>query len=144
MMLVMVSVFAFARPAAAQGQFSVAQAQAIMRSRNWNQLLAYGKAWAKAEPSNADAWYTIARGYGSKADHTGLEEPAKAVPAYKQVVKLRPQWAGGWYALGVTEQELGQYNASEMPLLRSAAPADRIGQLGRLGCSLRACDAPAV
>ena len=95
--------------AGAQGQFSQAGAQAIINTKDWNRLLAYGKAWAQSEPNNADAWFVIGRAYGSKFYHIGLERPAGALPAFQKVVQLRPEWPDGWNALGAIEQELNQW-----------------------------------
>ncbi len=58
--------------AAAQGQFSQQGAQAIINAKDWNRLLAYGKAWAQAQPNNPTAYYVIARAYGSKCYNIDL------------------------------------------------------------------------
>src|SRR5579863_4607799 len=76
----------------AQHQYSQAQAQAIINSKDWNRLLAYGREWSQAEPNNATAWYVIARAYGSKSYNIGLGQPAEAALAYQRTVQLNPQW----------------------------------------------------
>lgn len=99
----------FVTRAAAQRQFSQAGAQEIINTKDWNRLLAYGKAWAEAEPRNATAWYVIARAYGSKDYNIGLGQPTDAATAYRKVVQLNPQWAEAWNALGITDLEIGQW-----------------------------------
>jgi tetratricopeptide (TPR) repeat protein len=105
--------------AAAQSQFSQAGAQAIINTKDWNRLLAYGQAWAKAEPNNATAFYVIARAYGSKFYNIGLGRPDEAAAAYQRVVQLNPQWVEAWNALGITYQELGQWKESVGALERA-------------------------
>jgi len=102
----------FVSPIAAQSRYSQAGAQAIINTRDWNRLLAYGQDWAKAEPGNATAWYVIARAYGSKEYNIGLERPTEAAAAYRRVVQLDPRWVEAWHALGLTDQELGQWKES--------------------------------
>jgi len=102
----------FVSPLSAQSQFSQAGAQAIINTQDWNRLLAYGQAWAKAEPNNATAWYVVGRAYGSKYYNIGLGRPAEAAVAYQRVVQLNPRWVEAWHALGLTYQELGQWRES--------------------------------
>ena len=109
----------FAFPVVAQTRFSQADAQAIINTRDWNRLLAYGQAWSRAEPNNATAWYVIARAYGSKNYNIGLGRPAEAVTAYQKVVQLNPQWVEAWNALGITYQEVGQWRESVVALERA-------------------------
>jgi len=109
----------FALSAAAQGRFSQEQAQAIINTKDWNRLLAYGKAWAQAEPNNATAWYVIGRAYGSKYYNIGLGQPADAAIAYERAVQLNPQVADAWDALGVTYQELERWKESVAALERA-------------------------
>src|SRR5436190_19737716 len=89
------ALLSFAGSAAAQSRFSQAQAQAIINRQDWNGLLAYGKAWAQAEPNSGDAWFVIGRAYGSKYYHIGLEQPQNAVPAFQRLVQVNPQWPDG-------------------------------------------------
>lgn len=106
-------------PHLAAAQFSQAGAQAIINTKDWNRLLAYGQAWAKAEPNNATAYYVIARAYGSKFYNIGLGRPAEAASAYQRVVQLNPQWVEAWNALGITYQETGQWKESVSALERA-------------------------
>lgn len=98
--------------ASSQTRFSQSDAQAIINTKDWTRLLAYGQAWARTEPNNATAWYVIARAYGSKYYNIGLGRPAEAGTAYQRVVQLNPQWIEAWNALGITYQELGQWKES--------------------------------
>jgi tetratricopeptide (TPR) repeat protein len=103
-------------PAPAQSQFSKAGAQAIINTQDWNRLLAYGQAWTRAEPNNADAWYVVGRAYGSKYYNIGLGRPADAVQAYQRAVQLNPQLKEGWEMIGLTDEELGQWSGSAAAL----------------------------
>jgi tetratricopeptide (TPR) repeat protein len=101
-----------ASPAPAQGKFSQAGAQAIINTKDWNRLLAYGKAWTQAEPNNATGWYVIGRAYGSKFYNIGLGRTADAAAAYQRAVQLNPRMVEAWDALGLADQELDQWKDS--------------------------------
>src|SRR5262249_37314669 len=105
-----------AGPARAQSQYSVAQAQALINTKDWNRVLADGQAWTRREPANPGAWFLWGRAYGSKYYHIGLERPADAAPAFEHMVALDPQWPDGWHALGVIQQELEQWDRSAVSL----------------------------
>jgi tetratricopeptide (TPR) repeat protein len=117
--IIAITMTLFSCYADAQGQFSQAGAQAIINTKEWNRLLAYGQAWARAEPNNATAYYVIARAYGSKYYNIGVGQPAEAAAAYRKVVQLNPQWVEAWNALGITYQELGQWQESVQALERA-------------------------
>jgi tetratricopeptide (TPR) repeat protein len=102
----------FVPPAAAQRQYSRQGAQAIINTQDWNRLLAYGNAWARAEPNNADAWFVIGRAYGSKAFGVGLGRPLDAAAAFEHAVQVQPQSLDSWVALGMTDEELGRWAAA--------------------------------
>jgi tetratricopeptide (TPR) repeat protein len=105
-----------ARAGVAQSQYSVARAQELINTKDWNRVLAYGQAWTRADPQSSDAWFLVGRAYGSKYYHIGLERPADAAPAFEHVVALKPEWPDGWNALAITQQELGQWDRSAVSL----------------------------
>ncbi len=92
--------------------FSLGRAQAMAGAKDWNGLLAYSQAGTRADPNNADAWFGMAIAYGSKEFGLGLQQPSNAASAYQRAVSLRPNWPEAWYALGMAQQELGQFDAS--------------------------------
>jgi cytochrome c-type biogenesis protein CcmH/NrfG len=85
---------------------------AIIQTKDWNRLLAYGQAWTRAQPNNPDVWFVIGRAYGNKAFHVGLERPLDAVPAYERAVQLQPQSIDAWVALGMADEELDRWAAA--------------------------------
>jgi tetratricopeptide (TPR) repeat protein len=85
------------------GGYSVAGANAYVQSRDYQGLLKYSTAWSKAEPNNADAWSYLGVVYGIY-----LKQPDKAVGPMLQSLKLNPNQAPGWHALGITYIQLKQ------------------------------------
>lgn len=83
--------------------FSAAGANGYVRSRDYQGLLRYASAWSQAEPNNADAWSYLGVVYGIY-----LKQPDKAVAPMLQSLKLNPNQAPGWHALGVTYIQLKQ------------------------------------
>jgi tetratricopeptide (TPR) repeat protein len=116
LILGLIASFLFTRPAAAQSNYTLGRAQAFAQANDWEGLLAYGQGWSRAEPNNPDAWYSMARAYGSKLYNFGLKRPNDAAPCYQHAVALRPQWPEAWYALGMTQQETGDFNGSIVAL----------------------------
>jgi tetratricopeptide (TPR) repeat protein len=111
-------------PATAQDQFSVAQAHAIQLTKDWNRLLAYGKAWTAREPRNPEAWHCLAIAYGS-ADQ-GLRQPQEALRAYQRVVDLAPQLDWGWYGLGSMQLDADHCADAIASFARSAQISEHI------------------
>jgi len=81
--------------------YSAAGANAYVQSRDYQGLLKYATAWSKAEPNNADAWSYLGVVYGIY-----LKQPDKAVGPMQQSLKLNPNQAPGWHALGITYIQL--------------------------------------
>lgn len=81
--------------------YSAAGANAYVQSRDYQGLLRYATAWSRAEPSNADAWSYLGVVYGMY-----LKQPEQAVAPMLQSLKLNPNQAPGWHALGVTYLQL--------------------------------------
>jgi len=87
--------------------FSPAGCASYARSGQWKELAAYTQRWTQAEPSNAEAWYSLGNAYGSSEHKFGLQQPEKAVEAYRQALKLNPRSAKTWNALGHSTFESG-------------------------------------
>jgi len=84
--------------------YSLAEANAIKNRGDWNGLLQYGQAWAKAEPNNSNAWGIISQAY-----ILGSKRPDLALDATKRGVALTPQESGAWNALGYIYEYIRQY-----------------------------------
>ncbi|HEX4283657.1 MAG TPA: tetratricopeptide repeat protein [Terracidiphilus sp.] len=83
--------------------YSAAGANAYVQSKDYQGLLRYATAWSKGEPNNADAWSYLGVAYGIY-----LKQPDKAVGPMLQSLKLNPNQAPGWHALGITYLQLKQ------------------------------------
>ncbi len=83
--------------------YSAAGANAYVQSKDYQGLLKYATAWSKGEPNNADAWSYLGVAYGIY-----LKQPDKAVGPMLQSLKLNPNQAPGWHALGITYLQLKQ------------------------------------
>ena len=81
--------------------YSAAGANAYVQSKDYQGLLKYATAWSKGEPNNADAWSYLGVVYGIY-----LKQPDKAVGPMLQSLKLNPNQAPGWHALGITYIQL--------------------------------------
>jgi len=87
--------------AAHANDYSAAGANAYVQSKDYQGLLKYATAWSKGEPNNADAWSYLGVVYGIY-----LKQPDKAVGPMLQSLKLNPNQAPGWHALGITYIQL--------------------------------------
>src|SRR5690242_5780563 len=83
--------------------YSLAEANAIRNRKDWNGLLQYGQAWAKAEPNNSNAWGIISQAY------IFGKHPELALDATKRGVALTPQQPGAWNALGYIYEYIKRY-----------------------------------
>ncbi len=79
----------------AQG-YSLARAQAYQNAKDWQGLVNYAAAWAKAEPNSMDAWASLGNAY-----IFGFHQPDKAVAALLRCTTIQPNSAPAWHALGV-------------------------------------------
>jgi tetratricopeptide (TPR) repeat protein len=87
-------------PVRAEG-YSATGANAYVRSKDYQGLLQYATAWTNADPGSADAWSYLGVVYGIY-----LKQPDKAVAPMQRSLKLNPNQAPGWHALGVTYIQL--------------------------------------
>ncbi len=98
------AVCAFTLPgaiAARASNYSAAGANAYVQSKNYQGLLQYASAWSRAEPNNPDAWSYLGVVYGIY-----LKQPDRAVAPMLQSLRLNPNQAPGWHALGITYLQL--------------------------------------
>ena len=89
-------------PARAES-YSAAGANAYFRSKDYQGLLHYATGWTNADPDSADAWSYLGVVYGIY-----LKQPDKAVAPMQRSLKLNPNQAPGWHALGVTYIQLSK------------------------------------
>lgn len=95
---------ALSGPANSQGGYSIAGANQYVARKDWPDLLAYTRAWTRANPNDAMAWYYLGQTFG-----IGFHQPANAAQAFRRAVALRDQWPEAWHALAVTCVQSGQY-----------------------------------
>lgn len=89
-------------PARAES-YSAGGANAYVRSKDYQGLLHYATGWTNADPDSADAWSYLGVVYGIY-----LKQPDKAVAPMQRSLKLNPNQAPGWHALGVTYIQLNK------------------------------------
>jgi len=90
---------------AAQAQaYSVARGRAYENAKDWQGLINYATAWARAEPNSMDAWALLGNAYV-----IDLHEPDKAIAPLRHCVTIEPDSAPAWHALGVAYTMNQQY-----------------------------------
>ncbi len=97
----MLAFYLLAALSALAESYSATGANAYVQSKDYQGLLQYASAWAKADPQSAEAWSYLGVVYGIY-----LKLPDKAVAPMQQSLKLNPNQAPGWHALGVTYLQL--------------------------------------
>ena len=80
--------------------YSLSEAQALERNKDWNGVLRYAQAWTTAAPNNADAWAVLSVAY-----FFGFNRPDLALDPAKRSAALAPRDPGAWTALGILLQE---------------------------------------
>jgi tetratricopeptide (TPR) repeat protein len=83
--------------------YSLAEAQALARQKDWNGLLKYSQAWWQAEPNNTNAWAMMMQAY------MGMNRPDLVYEPAKKGTALSPQESGAWNALGYSSEALKRY-----------------------------------
>ena len=66
----------------------------LTKAKDWNGLLAHGQRWTQAEPENFVAYFALGHAYG------GLERHDEAIAAYREALRINPEYIGAWYNLG--------------------------------------------
>lgn len=83
----------------------------------WDELVALTKAWADAEPGNAEAWFM--RGQAL----TRLDRSTEAIAAYERAVNLDSHLAQAWFLLGQLQIGRGERKEAER-IIRRLEPLD--------------------
>lgn len=76
------------------------RAAALEEKQDWAKLLDWATQWAKAEPENDFAWFSIGRA------RQELKQLNSAVTAYRQALRINPEDAVAWNNLGITYADL--------------------------------------
>lgn len=86
--------------------YSLAEAQALERQKNWSALLRYARAWTQAQPNDFNAWGSLSVAY------LFLGHPDLALEPTKRSIALNPREPGAWTALGWLYRDLKRYPES--------------------------------
>jgi len=95
----------------------VRQAQALERRADWPGLLAWGRAWAQADPQNPLAWFVQGRALGE------MGRLSEAIAAYRQNLRLAPGDVWAHNNLGNAWRDSGRPREA-MQAYRAAVEAD--------------------
>jgi tetratricopeptide (TPR) repeat protein len=78
------------------------KAAELEKKEDWPGLLNHALRWTKALPKDAGAWYNLGIAYWQS------NQPAKAIEAYQQALRINPEHANAWYNLGIAYKNSGQ------------------------------------
>ena len=81
----------------------LSQAVALEAAQDWSGLVEHCERWIKAQPGEGLGWYGLGMAYNSLGRHE------EAVGAYKEALRLKPDFAEAWYNLGVAYLRLGRH-----------------------------------
>lgn len=95
----------------------LARASALEQQRNWPSLRDWGKRWSEVDPTNANAWFVLARAQSKLNDSTA------AIAAYKKNLELAPRDIFALINLGNIYRDRKQYR-SALSAYRDAAQID--------------------
>lgn len=70
--------------------------------KNWPALLEHSRRWTRAQPGSSTAWFGLGNAYGEAG------QPAKAIEAYQQALRINPEYANAWNNIGVTYDKASQ------------------------------------
>ena len=73
------------------------------KAEDWQGLLAHCRRWTQAEPGNVDGLVI-----SSAATYEILGRYREAIEAYREALRLKPDYAEAWYNLGFA-MKLGRY-----------------------------------
>lgn len=122
---ILLALFSQATPAASQEYAAaalsqpdwLAHASALEHRRDWAGLRDWGKRWSETDPSNANAWFVLARALSK------LNDPAAAIAAYRRNLELAPRDIFALINLGNLYRDGRQYR-SALSAYRDAAQID--------------------
>ncbi len=77
---------------------------ALRKLKDWQGMLDWCLKWAKSKHEKDYAWYCLGNAYGS------LERYNDAIDAYRQAIRIVPEFDSAWYNLGLTYFKLKRYD----------------------------------
>jgi predicted TPR repeat methyltransferase len=82
--------------------------KAVMLDENEDRigLLGHTLCWIKAQPKDSTAWFGLGLAYAKSG------QPAKAIEAYHQALRINPKYADAWNNLGVACMESGEQDTA--------------------------------
>ena len=85
------------------------RAGALEKAQDWPGLLAHCRLWTQAEPGNAFAWFILGFTYKK------LGRYQEALEAYREALRLKPDFAEAWGELGAAYGKLGRHQDAIAP-----------------------------
>jgi tetratricopeptide (TPR) repeat protein len=82
----------------------LARAAELEGKEDWPGLRDWFLAWTKSEPRNEDAWYSLGEAYFR------LQRYTDAIEAYRQALRIKPDFADVWNDLGNAYDDLQRYS----------------------------------
>ncbi len=80
------------------------QAIALEKSKEWKRLLAFSHQWTRAYPKEAAAWFFLGLAYENLTNYS------EAIPAYREAIRRKQDFAKAWCNLGTCYAFLGRYS----------------------------------
>ncbi|MCX7185490.1 MAG: tetratricopeptide repeat-containing serine protease family protein [Nitrosospira sp.] len=76
---------------------------ALEKKGSWQGLLKLSQQWTKSEAGNTVAWFSLG------VAQTGLKQYDRAIRAYRESIRIRPEYADAWYSLSNAYFNLKQH-----------------------------------
>ena len=76
----------------------------LQEAEDWNGMLAHCKRWTEAAPKNALAQFCLGVAYSN------INRYDDAIVAYREALRINPEYVDAWYNLGVVYGNLGRYD----------------------------------
>ena len=76
---------------------------ALEKKGSWQGLLKLSQQWTQSEPGNTAAWFSLG------VAQAGLKQYDRAIRAYRESIRIRPEYADAWHNLGVAYFNLKQH-----------------------------------
>jgi hypothetical protein len=90
-----------------------ARGRALGKAQDWQGLLAHGLRWTQAEPSDYLAWSALGVAYQN------LGRQGEAIKAFREALRLKPDYAQAWYNLGASYGKMGGHREAIEALLKA-------------------------
>jgi len=75
---------------------------ALQESQDWPAMERHARRWTQAQPRNSAAWFSLG------IANARVGQPAKAIEAYQQALRINPKDDGAWNNLGFDYDKVGQ------------------------------------